>query len=190
MRVSIPEGYHEITVHQFQQLSKLDKTNNATMSDLERATAGIRILTGIPEHQLVKLRQKDISRIMSFLAWMHTPPPNDLPVITMFEMDGVKYGFQPNWNDITLGEYVDLEQLSSLDMVDNMHRLMAIFYRPVTKEWLKFYTIEPYEPNAMRDDAMKYAPLSAALGAFVFFCNIERTLAINLLRSSAVKETA
>jgi len=190
MRVSIPEGYHEITVHQFQQLSKLDKSSNATMSEMERATAGIRILTGIPEHQLVKLRQKDIARIMKFLEWMQSPPPNDTPVVKMFEMDGVKYGFIPNWNDITLGEYVDLEQLSSLDMIDNMHRLMAIFYRPVTKEWLRFYSIEPYTPNAMRDDSMKYAPLSAALGAFVFFCNIERTLAVDLLRSSAGKGTA
>lgn len=177
MRVQIPEGYHEITVAQFQALNKL---NDGGLTEQERALAGIRILVGIDEGTLLKLKRRDIAKILTFLAWLDTPPPDNTPVIPHIQMDGVEYGFIPNWNALTLGEFVDLESISEIDIIANLHRLMGIMYRPVTSRTSQFYSIEPYAPNAMRDDMMKQAPLSAALGAMVFFYRIGEMLASDL----------
>jgi hypothetical protein len=187
MRVQIPEGYHEITVAQFQALNKL---NDSKLSEQERALAGIRILVGIDESTLLRLKRRDIARILGFLAWLDTPPPDDTPVIPHIVLDDFKYGFIPNWNALTLGEFVDLESISEIDIIENLHRLMGIMYRPVVSETSQFYSIEPYVPNAMRDDMMKHAPLSAALGAMVFFYRIGERLASDLQPSSPAAERA
>ena len=48
-----------------------------------------------------------------------------LPII--IEMEGVKYGINPDFSDITMGEMLDLE-------TDDVLKQMAILYRPIVKQ--------------------------------------------------------
>jgi hypothetical protein len=109
---------------------------------------------------------------------------NQKPDLTkFFELKGTKYGFIPALNDISLGEFVDLDNY----MKDwaTMHRAMAVLYRPVTKEKGERYDIEEYTPDESREELFKQMPVSVSLGAMVFFYRLGNVLAAHTLSSLA-----
>ena len=73
----------------------------------------------------------------------------------------------PNLDKISIGEYIDIE--SNVSGFKNMHKAMAVLYRPVTKKHKDKYQIEEYSGSQEYSEALKYMPLNAALGAMVFF---------------------
>jgi hypothetical protein len=91
-----------------------------------------------------------------------------------FILDGVKYGFIPKLDSITYGENKDLT--TYLNGFENMHKAMAVMYRPGTTEQGGKYLIEDYEGSAKYSEVMKQAPLSVVLGATVFFYNLMKGL--------------
>ena len=80
----------------------------------------------------------------------------------------------PNMDDMSLGEYIDLEKYIA-DWAD-MHKALAVMYRPITKGNKDFYDIESYEGSYKYADIMKDAPVTVALGAMVFFYHLGREL--------------
>lgn len=95
--------------------------------------------------------------------------------IQRFTMDGVEYGFIPNLDSITAGEWIDIENYQkSIDYAD---RLVSILYRPVKRSikfWKKnYYSIEEYKGT---NSKLRKAPLEVYLGAMVFFYHLGKTL--------------
>jgi hypothetical protein len=86
------------------------------------------------------------------------------------------YGFVPDINKISFGEWLDLES-NCKEFPKHLTKLLAILYRPISSEIGTKYKIEPYTAehltNAKVFDDM---PLSVANGAMVFFSNIESEL--------------
>lgn len=87
---------------------------------------------------------------------------NKLPLTTpkfkdRFELDGVHYGFFPNWKDLTFAEFMDLDTIStkkSDELLDMLHILCAIMYRPIIEEKSEHdFTIEKYEVKSMQKRA-------------------------------------
>ena len=99
-----------------------------------------------------------------------------------FKWNGVEYGFIPDLDKMTMAEFVDCD--TYISRVDQWHRLMAIFYRPVKKKFGKFYTIEDYEGSEKHCKTMKKVPLHYLQSAMVFFWSLGNKLAIHTLQSS------
>ena len=95
-------------------------------------------------------------------------------LIRRFDLKGVDMGFVPNLEFISLGEYVDLEEY--IQDWDNMHKAMAVLYRPVNFKSKQTYTIAPYEPSDDISELMKDMPLSVVMSSMVFFYNLGREL--------------
>jgi hypothetical protein len=95
-------------------------------------------------------------------------------LIQTFKHKGLEFGFIPNLDEISLGEYTDLE--TYISDWDNMHKAMAVLYRPVINKLNKKYLIEEYKGSATYSDAMLDMPLEVALGAMVFFYNLGNAL--------------
>ncbi len=91
-----------------------------------------------------------------------------------FEIQGVKFGFINELEDISFGEYIDLE--SNIIDVQSFHKAMAVMYRPITSQKGDKYTIEKYSGTANYADLMKYAPLDVVLPASVFFWSLGNEL--------------
>jgi hypothetical protein len=91
-----------------------------------------------------------------------------------FKLGDTEFGFITNLDEITLGEYTDLDKYIS-DW-DKMHNAMAVLYRPVTKKLKDKYQIEEYNGSYTYCDAMKYMPVDVVLGAVVFFYNLGNEL--------------
>ena len=87
--------------------------------------------------------------------------------IQKFDMGEFKFGFIPKLDEMSLGEYIDLE--SYFGDWQEIHKAMAILYRPIAVEKKDKYGIIPYEPDDDRQDMMKDMPLSVVMGCTVFF---------------------
>lgn len=103
-----------------------------------------------------------------------------------FTINGTRYGFIPNWDEFTVGEWIDLETQCA-DFWPNAHKVMAILFRPVNKEWNDKYTIEPY---TAKEDAEVFLdmPADQVAGALLFFSTTRSEL-LNTLRSSLIQMT-
>ena len=111
------------------------------------------------ELDLITLKLKDITS-------------KKIELITRFKMDGIEYGFSPNFSEITTAELIDMDNFL---MLNDMPSLLSIIYRPVVKkQWNPFgilgktrYEIEPL--TKLRTEEFKEIPLSVAKSALDFF---------------------
>jgi len=100
-----------------------------------------------------------------------------------FELNGTRYGFVPNWDEFTAGEYIDAEQYS-VDFWPNAHKLMSVLFRPIERTWGESYAIAPY--TAKEDPlSLKTMPADQVAGAMLFFCSTKKE-ALSTLRSSLI----
>ena len=84
--------------------------------------------------------------------------------------DTIEFGFMPNLDKMTLGEYIDAEKYMS--SWETMHQAMAVFYRPIIAGNKDFHKIEKYEGSSKYSDIMRDAPASVAIGAMLFFLSL------------------
>jgi hypothetical protein len=95
-------------------------------------------------------------------------------LIPRFKMGGVEFGFIPNLENITQGEFVDLD--TYISDWQEMHKAMAVLFRPITKKVNDKYQIEDYNGSITYSEVMKHAPLDVVLGATVFFYHLGNEL--------------
>jgi hypothetical protein len=174
LKLVVPTSLDEITLDQYQRFARIEGDGEFKQMKM------LEIFCGVPFSELPNVRLVDAVNVLNTL----TKTLSEKPGLTkFFELDGVKYGFIPALNEISLGEFVDLD--SYISDWANMHKAMAVLYRPVTKEKGERYDIETYTATDERDDIMKRMPASVVLGALVFFYRLGNVLATHTLRSLA-----
>jgi hypothetical protein len=159
--INIPDSLNEITLLQYQKFHKLIKDNDA--SDFVNQKT-IEIFCNIDLKDVAKIKVTDVNEILEHLnkiLQQRTPLKNT------FKLAGVEFGFIPKLEDITSGEYIDLENY--LSDVDTLHQAMAVLYRPIKSKTKDLYTIHEYESSYQYAEALKYMPLDIALGSMLFF---------------------
>jgi hypothetical protein len=95
--------------------------------------------------------------------------------ISRFEYDGISYGFIPNFDKITTGEYIDIEAYQ--DNINNIPKLLSILYRPIVGEVGKdgSYKIEEYN-GTINSEIMLNVSIEIYLGCIVFFYNLSNEI--------------
>jgi len=140
----------------------------------------ISIVGDIPLELLLKQDYEEINFLAVYL--MSLIPLDEKPKFhDRFEIDGVHYGFFPNWRDLTFAEFVDMDTISTKpqnEMLDLLHILAAIMYRPIEHEITEHnFIIEEYDVNKMKERAeifKKKLDVKYLLGAQFFFINFAR----------------
>ena len=100
---------------------KLIDFQKGTKSEEARET--IAALSDIPKNIIDQLELKDVAALMGRVAEMQEKQDSSLKKI--IEVGGKRYGFHPNLDDITLGEYADIETFIKNDIDKNLPELMA-----------------------------------------------------------------
>lgn len=167
-KISIPENISEITLRQF--LAYEDK-KSMDMDSVMFNRHKIRIFTGIPFKDTGIMNSADFNRLSDQIDAALSAEAEFTP---LFNMHDIEFGFIPNLDKITIGEYGDL----SLYGVENetLHNLMAVLFRPVIKKDGDKYEIMPYNGSEEYAEMMKDMPLSCVQGALVFFWNLANEL--------------
>ncbi len=180
MKVSLPEGYHEITIEQYQNVWKAyEKSMNAH----ESVRLAIECLGGLEPGTLKNAQWHEIEKAGELLAWFMSDPDASTmkqPLQNKVKLNDRWYGFIPNWTTLTVGEFADLDTYCNQGMFENLHIIMSILYRPIVLERHDSYEIETYLPSKERKAEMLNLKMDVAIGALVFFCNIEKELAITM----------
>jgi hypothetical protein len=105
-----------------------------------------------------------------------------------FDLKGTTYGFIPNWEEFTAGEWIDMEVYTQ-DFWKTAHKAMSVLYRPVDRKWGDRYSIEKY--TAKEDaDVFKDMPAPLVAGALLFFWTTERKLLSTMRKSLASQAVA
>lgn len=134
------------------------------------------LFTGIPTNQLKNCSTDEIELIEFFLN-DKVKIPKQMEVILNFIHDDVEYGLENDWSKLAWGAWVDFEVYSSENIYANLHKIMAILYRPIVskdKKNVKNYKIVPYKSEEIEDRAeiMKNVPLTIWLGVAQFFFSV------------------
>lgn len=164
MKINIPESLNEITIKQFFDFKKCCDINQ---DDQYLRLAMVSIFCDISVEDIKKISSKDFIEISNQL----TNVLKEQPVhVEKFIINGVEFGFIPNLENITAGEYIELDTLFKDE--DTYLEQMAVMYRPIVEKHKNLYKIEPFESTEKHKDIMIAAPISAYLGSKVFFCNL------------------
>ena len=97
------------------------------------------------------------------------------------EMDGKRFGFVPDWDAFTAGEWIDLETYLE-DFWKNAHKVMAVLFREVTYELGEKYEVKKY---TAKEDASIFEEMPADLvsGTLLFFWTTRNELLLNMKSS-------
>lgn len=170
LEISVPTELKEIKLAQYQAFLKIAKDNEDEEFLNQKM---VQTFCNIDLKDVAEIRFKDVLEITASLGKMFNVQSHKF--INRFKLGGVEFGFIPELEDMTFGEYTDLD--SYIGDWDNMHKAMAVLYRPITKKGLNnTYEIEKYNGSITYSDVMKHAPLDIVFGANVFFYNLGNEL--------------
>ena len=159
LQITIPTSLEEITLEKYQKFLSIAKDNPDGEFIQHKM---VEIFCGIDLKDAAKISYKDVNEITTNLSNLFT---QKYELKKTFRLGNTDFGFITNLDEITLGEYTDLDKYIS-DW-DKMHNAMAVLYRPITKKLKDKYQIEEYNGSYTYCDAMKYAPVDVVLGAVV-----------------------
>jgi len=170
MKITIPETLKDITLGQFQKYSELIKRED--LSDIELNRRKIHLFTGLDYNSVSNIKQYDAKEILETIDLALNQTVEFEP---RFTMGGIEFGFVPNLDDITQGEFIDISTYGT--EVETMHQLMAVLFRPIkNKDLLGNYEVIPYEGTKQYANIMKAMPMHIVNGCLVFFSNLANEL--------------
>jgi len=167
IEINVPTSLNEITLGQYQKYLKIAE-NNPDGNFLDAKM--IEIFCGIPLSDSYKIKMSSVRAIVDILVDLLQSKPDH---VERFKIGETEFGFIPDLDDMSLGEYIDLDNNAS--QWQNMHVAMNVLYRPIKTSKLGKYNIEDY--NVKNPEAMKDMPLGAAIGSLFFFYNLGIELA-------------
>jgi hypothetical protein len=177
LELKVPQKLQAIKLRQYQEYLKVQK-DNEDVEDAENFLNSkcIQIFCGLTLKESYNLPVKMFDGVLQQIGKCFEEPT---PLIKEFSMTGsngveVSFGMIPSLDEMTFGEYIDLENFMS-DW-DSMHKAMAVLYRPITFNKNGKYLIEDYDGTDRYWEVMKDAPVNVSLGAMVFFYRLGKKL--------------
>jgi len=168
LAITIPTDLSEIKLSQYIKFMNIAEQNEE--SDFLHHKM-IEIFCNVELKYVSQFKRKQIVEIVTTINKLFEKIP---PFKNRFSLNGTEYGFIPNLDDISQGEYMDLDNYIT-DWKD-LHRSMAVMYRPITMKLKDKYTIESYEGSNFYAEKMLDAPLDVVLASRVFFYHLGNEL--------------
>lgn len=174
IEINVPTSLSEITLGQYQKFLKIAEENpDGNFLDAKM----IEIFCGIPLSDSYKLKVSSVRAITDIITEMLQEKPKQR---TFFELNGVEYGFIPDLDEMSLGEYIDLD--NNITNWETMQVAMNVLFRPVKIKKANKYSIEDYMVEG--SDDLKQMPLDAVISSIFFLHNLGIELSIHTMNYS------
>ncbi len=173
VEVYIPDTLSEITLGQYQKYLKIQSENE---DENFLAIKMIEIFCGLRGDTIMAMKANSIKDITLILTEMFNEKPQ---LVKEFKMGGRNYGFVPKLEDMTFGEYIDLD--TYIGDMNNIHRAMNVLYRPMKQKYQDRYLVEDY--TGEDPEKMLNMPMDAVLSSILFFYNLGMDLSKAMLNS-------
>jgi hypothetical protein len=141
----------------------------------------VEIFCNVPLKQVLQIKASDINNICEELTKLFNNEPK---FIDRFTLNDKEFGFIPKLDDISFGEYVDLD--TYLADWELMHKAIGVLYRPIVFKKKEKYLIEDYESSDKYD--MSETTLDIVFGAIVFFYSLKNELQKVILNYLATQQ--
>ena len=194
IKLNVPTELGEIKLSDYvKYLKVLEVNQDDDYSDVFVHQKILDIFCGVPLIEAVEYKMSDVRKVVGTITDTLNQKPE---LVKTFKLGDTEFGFIPKLDDMTFGEYVDLD--SNLGSWDNMYKAMAVLYRPVKQKIKDKYLIEDYKGD-LYYDAMIHTPMDAVVSSMLFFYNLGKELSIamtkyleeeNLLEDSVLKQTS
>lgn len=183
IQINVPTTLNEIPLKHYQDFLKVqqDSTDEEFI-----AQKMVEIFCGIRLAEVAKIKLTSLNELIAHFTALFSTTPKFQP---RFKVGDIEFGFIPELEEISFGEYVDLDH--HLQSWDNFHKAMSVLFRPIKTRRGDKYDIKDYDPNADMDELMKFAPLDVCIAASVFFWTLESDLlqaTLNYLETEITKE--
>tara|TARA_R110002020_G_scaffold48945_3_gene139797 strand:+ start:357 stop:1067 length:711 start_codon:yes stop_codon:yes gene_type:complete len=176
LKLKVPATQADIQLKKYQKYAKIVQDAEGELAeDFIRAKI-LEIFCGITLKEAYELPLKELDGVVTHILTLMAEKAKLQRRFTMTDPNGktIEFGFMPNMDKMSLGEYIDLEKYIS--SWDDMHKALAVMYRPIVAGKKEFYEIEKYEGSDKYAEVMKDAPVTVALGATVFFYHLGKEL--------------
>jgi hypothetical protein len=194
IKLNVPTELGEIKLSDYvKYLKVLEVNQDDDYSDVFVHQKTLDIFCGVPLIEAVEYKMSDVRKVVGTITNTLNQKPE---LVKTFKLGDTEFGFIPKLDDMTFGEYVDLD--SNLGSWDNMYKAMAVLYRPVKQKIKDKYLIEEYKGD-LYYDAMIHTPMDAVVSSMLFFYNLGKELSIamtkyleeeNLLEDSVLNQTS
>tara|TARA_R100000935_G_scaffold792_1_gene2860 strand:- start:1965 stop:2615 length:651 start_codon:yes stop_codon:yes gene_type:complete len=179
VKITIPSSLNDITLQQYKRYLKIqEKVTDERFLNAKM----IEIFCNVDLKSVMHLRLNDSEEIVKIITELFNSKPK---LVKRFKLNGVEYGFQPQLDEITLGEYIDLDTF--IGDWENMEKAMSVLYRPVLVTLKDKYSIEDYKVGT--EGAIINMPMDAVMSSIFFLWNLGLDLSKNMTNSLEGEET-
>ena len=189
VNLTIPNEWSDITIGVYQEYIKIQESK---ASEKNKDIRSLALLCNTSRFVVKKMAYTDLLDIMNIIKGMIDTEPKKEDFVKVFTFSEIEFGFVPNLNKLTTGEYIDLESYCK-NPIENLHIIMSILYRKVTNKVNKRYAIEPYNPDEFKEEVFRECPMGIALGSLGFFLTLGDKLLVisdNYLKNQEMKQQA
>lgn len=166
--ILVPTSLSEITLEQYQKFERVNTEENQDTNFLMHKM--VEVFCNLDLKDVAKIRFNYVKSILNDLNGLFATKDELIPTFTL---RGIEYGFIPALDDMTLGEYIDLDE--NFSSWETMHKAMAVLYRPITFKSKDKYQIEDYKGLELSVE-MRHMPLDVVMSAMVFFYRLNNEL--------------
>lgn len=168
IQVKVPTSLNEIPLKHYVDFLNVQKGSNDEEFIAQKM---IEIFCGIRLSEVAKIKLTSLNEMVAHFTNLFDTKPEFKQT---FKIGDIEFGFIPNLEEISFGEYVDLE--NSLQSWETYNKAMAVMYRPIKKRKGDKYEIQDYKPSKEHQELMQFAPLDVCIAASVFFYNLGNEL--------------
>jgi len=173
LTLTVPNQLSEITLMDYNKYLKvIDANEGDDYSEVFMHQKILEIFCKVPLIEAVEYKLSDVRKIVNIITTTLNKQPE---LVRTFKIGDTEFGFIPKLDDMTFGEYVDLD--SNLGDWDNMYKVMAVLYRPIKNKSGDKYLIDDYKRD-LYYDAMIHTPMDAVISSMVFFYNLGKELSV------------
>jgi len=168
IQIKVPTSLNEIPLKHYVDFLKVQEGSNDEEFVAQKM---IEIFCGVRLADVAKIKLTSLNEMVAHFSKLFEEKPEFKQT---FMIGGIEFGFIPNLEEITFGEYVDLE--SHLQSWETYNKAMAVMYRPIKTRSKDKYELHEYVPSKHHQELMQYSPLDVCIAASVFFYNLGNEL--------------
>lgn len=169
IKIVLPESKDELKLSTYLKLIEIERDESLT--DKERVFKTMQAVFDLSMEQVKQIQFSDVININEhFVDLLNSK--EERQIIPAFEFEGVNYGMIPNLDEISLAEYIDLEESEKDPLQSNV--FLNVMYRPITQRAGGKHLIESYDDSKEID--FGNLPVSVLDRAKVFFCVLSSQL--------------
>ena len=178
LKLEVPTSLDDVSLRDYKHYLKIQDNNE---DDKFLAAKMIEVFCKAPLNEVLRMKLKDTEKICKMLEKIFKSKPK---LVRKFKVGKMEYGFHPSLDDLSLGEYIDLD--TYIGDWDNIEKAMNVLYRPIKHTFQDKYSVKEYSVKI--DDSLLDMPMSAVTSSVFFLFNLGIDLSQTMMNSLGKKK--